>query len=114
MTRLTRYQVPQQEWICMLHGAIIQMPTGNSFCAFCNAPNPPAAHLEEHNYAPCLATQESERSFTRKDKVLFCTSASDAWLAANNPSAAAPAPHAGPQARLSLRSYAELGKADST
>ena len=77
MTGLTRYQVPQQEWICMLHGAMIQMPTGSSFCAFCNAPDPPAAHLEEHNYAPCLATQESERSFTRKDKV-FCTSASDA------------------------------------
>jgi hypothetical protein len=61
--------MPQTEWICMLRGPMIESNSGlGMLCAFCDLPwtNP---HLEEHNCGACLSAGESERAFTRKDKL---------------------------------------------
>ncbi|KAL5590004.1 hypothetical protein FOVSG1_011871 [Fusarium oxysporum f. sp. vasinfectum] len=63
----TTMHLTLDQWKCSRYGPTIQQPDGNSYCIFCNCPNPSTEHPELHNYSACAAQPESARLFHRKD-----------------------------------------------
>ncbi|KAK2668223.1 hypothetical protein RAB80_015603 [Fusarium oxysporum f. sp. vasinfectum] len=63
----TTMHLTLERWKCSRYGPTIQQPDGNSYCIFCNCPNPSTEHPELHNYSACAAQPESARLFHRKD-----------------------------------------------
>ncbi|QKD62996.2 uncharacterized protein FOBCDRAFT_254748 [Fusarium oxysporum Fo47] len=63
----TTMHLTLEQWKCSRYGPTIQQPDGNSYCIFCNCPNPSTEHPELHNYSACAAQPESARLFHRKD-----------------------------------------------
>lgn len=56
---------PQTEWVCLPNGITLR----NS-CAFCGEDKPDDAHFNTHNCSVCLDAPVSQRTFSRKDKLL--------------------------------------------
>ncbi|KEF51062.1 uncharacterized protein A1O9_12878 [Exophiala aquamarina CBS 119918] len=54
-----------EKWVCCPQGPICFGQV--SRCAFCEAPNPTASHLQSHNYYECAAKPAAQRIFGRKD-----------------------------------------------
>jgi len=60
-----------EEWICTPKGGSVLLPsTGRVHCAYCNALDPTAEHLEKHNHSACLEDRSAPRVFRRKDHLV--------------------------------------------
>ncbi|GAB1200626.1 hypothetical protein APSETT444_010000 [Aspergillus pseudonomiae] len=60
-----------EAWYCAPHGtAVFSRVTGRKHCAFCNALDPSAAHLDQHNHNVCHGDSGKPRSFRRKDHLV--------------------------------------------
>ncbi|KAE8165036.1 hypothetical protein BDV40DRAFT_88341 [Aspergillus tamarii] len=60
-----------EAWYCAPHGTtIFSKMTGRKHCAFCNALDPNAAHLDQHNHNICHGDSDKRRSFRRKDHLV--------------------------------------------
>jgi hypothetical protein len=57
-----------EKWICVPEGPVVtNVLTGEPRCAYCDAANPTAAHLETHNHKQCDEKGLDSRTFYRKD-----------------------------------------------
>ncbi|KAI9847591.1 MAG: hypothetical protein M1837_002165 [Sclerophora amabilis] len=60
------FHLSLEKWTCAPLGGLIRAPAGE-VCVYCNAINPPAGHLETHNYEQCSEKSLADRTFYRKD-----------------------------------------------